>query len=114
MGGSQWLDNELSALCNDLPSNRSSLRSLVVVVKPVCYLASPGSTVRAEWVEDCLNHCVSPLTRLKQLTEVELRLYAGLSEEKQRAVWERWKEVNYEAAKTDLDGIKVSFKVPVV
>ncbi len=112
MKGSQWLDNELSALCNDFPSNLNSMRSLVVVVKPVCYLASPGGTVRAEWVKDCLNHCVRPLTRLKQLSEVELRLYAGLSEERQRAVWERWKEVNYDGATADLDGIKVSFKVP--
>ncbi|KAF7511980.1 hypothetical protein GJ744_002693 [Endocarpon pusillum] len=112
MSGPQWLDNELSALCNDLPSNLTSLRSLVVVVKPVCYLASPGGTVSAAWVEDCLKHCVSPLTRLKQLREVELRLYAGLSEEKQREAWERWKEVNYEGAKADLDVIKVSFKVP--
>lgn len=112
MSGPTWLDNEVSALCNDLPSNLNSLRSLVIVVKPVCYLSSPGGTVRDQWLDDCLSHCVTPLTKLKQLREVEFRLYAGLSEAKQQLAWNQWKADNYEAAAADLDSIKVSFTVP--
>jgi hypothetical protein len=112
MSGSAWLDNELSLLCNERPQNLSSLRSLIVVVKPVCYLSFPGGTVRPQWLDDCLSHCVTPLTKLKQLQEVKFLLYAELSEEKQQLAWNQWKAVNYAEAEADLDSIKVSFKGP--
>lgn len=112
MSGSTWLDNELSGLCSEQPENLSSLRSLVVVVKPVCYLSPPGGSVRPRWLDECLAHCVTPLTKLKQLQEVRFVLYAALSEDKQQLAWNRWKEDNYADAEADLDSIKVSFRVP--
>lgn len=110
MSGSAWLDDELSLLCNERAQNLNSLRSLIVVVKPVCYLSSSGATVRPQWLDDCLFHCVTPLAKLKQLQEVEFLLHAELSEEKQQAAWNQWKVENYARAVADLDSIKVSFK----
>jgi hypothetical protein len=112
MSDPAWLDNELSCLCNDLPQSLQSLKSLTIVVKPVCYLSSKGDTVRPQWLDNCLTHCVTPLTKLKQLQEVEFRLHAELSEGKRQLAWTRWKEENDAGVAADLDSIKVSFKVP--
>lgn len=114
MSGSTWLDNELAGLCGEKVENLRSLRTLVVVVKPVCYLESPvGGMVRERWLDECLSHCVTPLAKLKQLREVRLVLYAQLSEEKQQLAWTQWKFDNHAYAEADLDAIKVSFEVPV-
>lgn len=68
--------------------------------------------MRPQWLDDCLAHCVTPLTKLKQLQEVEFILYAEVSEEKRQLAWDQWKAENCADAQADLDSIKVSFKAP--